>query len=148
MNLNFDQNIQQLKRSILDKIHKFCNKKYNAVYLRSIHYLSPNIISFVFLFFSKTYYKIATAIFYLAFILFFLFDGCILFDFDKEYFDDDVNMCDPFLDFIGVELNDDNRYDINSLTYFFSAIFIIILYVLRFDPKYSVYYPFKSFSPI
>ena len=138
--MHYDEYVFFYKRKLLDYFHFLCSKKYHAIYLRSIHYLSPNIISFVFLFFPKYCFYLATLLYFLAFSLFFIFDGCILFDFDKEYFSEDINMCDPFLDLIGWDITPENRMDVNSLTYFFCCITIIILHDIRFIGNLG--YPF------
>jgi len=92
----------------------------------------PTLCSSVVLFHPKLHVEIVLCFSYIFIIAYFLFEGCILFKFDKYYFNEDVNMSDPLLDLLNLEINEENRFDLNGLLYVLGVISAMSIYIIRF----------------
>jgi hypothetical protein len=105
--------------------------------LRFFHFIIP-VITVILLFVStQKIFMIVVLFNIIVFILFFLFDGCILSRLEHCFTDDSFTVIDPFLMIIGVELTNENRtrYSIYSSLLGFAVTYGI--YQLRFGKSIS-----------
>lgn len=124
--------IIEIETKILNFLKFICSKRYTAIYLQSLHYMLPTLCSSVVLFHPKLHVEIVLFFSYIFIIAFFLFEGCLLFKFDKYYFNEDVNMSDPLLDLLNLEINEENRMDLNGMLYVLGVISAMSIYIIRF----------------
>jgi hypothetical protein len=105
--------------------------------LRILHF-GISIFTGLLLFFgSKTWFLIVIFINIIVFIMFYIFDGCILSKLEHRFTKDEFTVIDPFLMCIGIELTNENRYKYSLLSNIFASIFTFGLYCFRFGcPKW------------
>jgi hypothetical protein len=100
--------------------------------LRIIHFVIPVITIILLIIGTKELFLIIIVFNIIVFILFFLFDGCILSRLEHCFTEDKFTVIDPFLMLCGIELTNKNRttYSIYSSILGFIATYVI--YVVRF----------------
>jgi len=100
--------------------------------LRCIHFVMPVITVIILLLGPKEMF--ITVVFFnvIVFILFFLFDGCILSRIERCFTDDTFTVIDPFLMLINVELTNDNRTIYSIYSSLLGFILTYIIYLSRF----------------
>jgi hypothetical protein len=100
--------------------------------LRFLHF-GISIFTGLLLFFgSQKWFIRVILINIIVFIMFYIFDGCILSKLEHRFTTDEFTVIDPFLMFIGVELTNDNRYKYSLLSNIFACFLTFGLYCFRF----------------
>jgi hypothetical protein len=102
-------------------------------WIRAFHYNSP-IYLFIFMcLLSKNFCKIML-LFYFIFIIFFfiLFKGCWISSLENKLLKDNINICDIFLDFFNIKINNKNRFHFTLLIGFFYTLLLLFIYYIRF----------------
>ncbi len=106
--------------------------KFICMLLRFLHF-GISIFTGLLLFFgSKKWFLFVILINIIVFIMFYIFDGCILSKLEHRFTKDEFTVIDPFLICIGVELTNENRYKYSLLSNIFACIFTFGLYYFRF----------------
>ena len=128
---------REKREKILDLLEKLCetssmSKKTLGQTIRSYHVSCPFIIM-CFLFYSPQWVVTIHAFNLMAvFFIFFLFNGCLLTKLEHRLCGDNYTIADPFIEYLGMELNARNRMIISyfiAISYF---IFFFIVYYYRF----------------
>lgn len=107
-----------------------------CILLRFLHFSISLCTGYLLFFGSKQWFLVVVFINIIVFIMFFLFEGCILSKLEQRFTDDEFTVIDPFLILIGVELTNNNRYTYSLISNIFACIFTFGLYCFRFGvPK-------------
>lgn len=134
MLINLRNNILNFAERIINKTN--LSKKSIGVLLRSFHFAIPIIMTILLIIGSSEIFTIVIIFNIFVFILFFIFDGCILSRLEQKFTDDDFTVIDPFLELINVETTNENRKWYSFYSSICGFIFIFGLYYYRF--YYSV----------
>jgi hypothetical protein len=110
-----------------------------CILLRILHFGISIFTGFLLLFGSKQWFLFVVFINIIVFMIFYIFDGCILSKLEHRFTKDEFTVIDPFLILIGVELTNDNRYRYSLFSNIFASVFMIGLYCIRFGyPKSGI----------
>jgi len=140
--------IKNIEAVIIDFLINICKKhNYVGVLLRSYHvvYGLNTMVYVLYLVFSvmlhpicllpqlgSRMYEFIILNFFAVFFFFFVFEGCTMYKFEKAYFNDNINLLDPLICFLGEEANDVNRLSCNCDVYMFSAWMFLAVYLLKY----------------
>lgn len=140
--------IKNIEAVIIDFLINICKKhNYVGVLLRSYHvvYGLNTMVYVLYLVFSvmlhpicllpqlgSRMYEFIILNFFAVFFFFFVFEGCTMYKFEKAYFNDNINLLDPLICFLGEEANDVNRLSCNCDVYMFSAWIFLAVYLLKY----------------
>ena len=128
---------KESRTKILDFLEKLCetsrmSKKTLGYTMRSYHVSCPFLLM-IFLFYGPQWAVTMHAINLSAvFLLFFVFNGCILTMLEHRLCGDEYTIADPFIEHLGMELNSRNRMIVSyciAVSYF---IFFFLVYYYRF----------------
>ena len=128
---------KESRTKILDFLEKLCetsrmSKKTLGYTMRSYHVSCPFLLM-IFLFYGPQWAVTMHAINLIAvFLLFFVFNGCILTMLEHRLCGDEYTIADPFIEHLGMELNSRNRMIVSyciAVSYF---IFFFLVYYYRF----------------
>ncbi len=131
---------KEQKTKLLDLLEELCetskiSKKTLGLTIRSYHVSCPFIVM-IFLFYGTQLAVTITAInLIIVFILFFMFNGCILTMLEHRLCGDEFTIADPFIEFFDLELNSRNRMFISyciAISYF---MMFFLVYYYRFYRK-------------
>ena len=102
-------------------------------WIRAFHYNSP-IYLFIFICLLSKKLCEFILLFYFIFIIFIfiLFKGCWLSSLENKLLKDNINICDIFLDFLNIDINNKNRYYFTLLIGFYYTLLLLIIYIIRF----------------
>lgn len=133
---------ENLRNIILDKTKNIINKtnlsnKSIGILLRSFHFAISIVVAVLLLIGSNTVFKLAILFNIIVFIMFFVFDGCILSRLENMFTDDDFTVIDPFLELAKIEITNENRKKYSLYSSIFGFIFTFILYYFRFNFNYN-----------
>jgi len=106
--------LNKLRNNMLDFGEHIINKtnlskKSIGVVLRSLHFAIPIIITILFMVGPINVFKFVFIFNIIVFILFFIFDGCILSRLEQKITGEDFTVIDPFLELINVDVTNENR---------------------------------------
>ena len=133
---------ENLRNIILDKTKNIINKtnlsnKSIGILLRSFHFAISIVVAVLLLIGSNTVFKLAILFNIIVFIMFFVFDGCILSRLENMFTDDDFTVIDPFLEIARIEITNENRKKYSLYSSIIGFIFTFILYYFRFNFNYN-----------
>jgi hypothetical protein len=102
-------------------------------WIRAFHYNSP-IYLFIFMCILSKFFCKFMLLFFFIFIIFFfiLFKGCWISSLENKLLKDNINICDIFLDFLNIKINNKNRFHITLLIGFFYTLLLLFVYYIRF----------------
>ena len=81
---------------------------------------------------SSDLFKVVIAFNIFVFILFFIFDGCIISRLEQKFTHDDFTVIDPFLELINIETTNDNRKWYSFYSAIVGFVLTFVLYYYRF----------------
>ena len=128
---------KEQRTKIVDFLEKLCetssmSKKTLGYTMRSYHVSCPFFLM-LFLFYSPQWAVTIHAFNLMAvFVLFFLFNGCLLTMLEHRLCGDEYTIADPFIELFGLELNSKNRM---IISYFIAGsyfVFFFMVYYYRF----------------
>lgn len=108
------------------------SRKSLGIIMRSFHMSTPLFFIVITLLASKKMVWVVLFLLVVIFIMFFVFDGCILSMIENKVCDDDFTIADPFLETLEWEKTSKNRFNVTlmvGLTYY---VVIGIIYYIRF----------------
>ena len=111
-------------------------------HMRAYHIHLPVYTSLVILFASQLYNMILLVMLFMAFISFFIFNGCILTKIENKLDNINNTMMDPFLEIGKYELTTKNRMYVSTIAGSFYLFLACFIYYIRFGTFYlqnSVY---------
>jgi len=106
--------------------------KFICTLLRCLHFGISLLTGLLLFFGSKKWFIFVILINIIVFIMFYIFDGCILSKLEHRFTKDDFTVIDPCLLFFGIELTNNNRYKYSLISNIFACIFTFGLYCFRF----------------
>lgn len=128
---------KNIRNNIVDRLEKYIRKLnlsdtlvYNI--LRGLHFGISIITGLILLFGSKFWFLCILIINIVVFSFFFLFHGCIITKLEQRFTTDDFTVIDPFLNFINVELTNENRYKYSIISNMFTCVITFFIYYIRF----------------
>ena len=135
------ENIKEFKNQLLDWNVALLRKsnmsdKTLGYIIRSIHATLPFITTSVMVFGPQIYALMTIIMLCVAYLLFWLFNGCILHSIEYRLDNIDITLMDPITEILGMELTNGNRLFIAQLVASLYLISIIILYWIRFGSIY------------
>lgn len=110
-----------------------------CILLRTFHYTMPILTGAILVFGSKLWFNIVMLLNVLVFIMFYIFNGCIISKIEHRFTDDGFTIIDPFLEMINVELNNENRTNYSFYSSILGFIIIFGLYCYRFGMPNFMY---------
>jgi len=111
--------------------------KFICILLRFLHFGISIVTGLILFFGSKKWFLFVILINIIVFIMFYIFDGCILSKLEHRFTKDEFTVIDPCLMIIGVELTNENRYKYSLISNIFACVFTFGLYCYRFGcPSY------------
>lgn len=130
---------ENLRNIILDKSEDLINKsnlskKSVGILLRSFHFAISIVVAILLFTGSNTVFKLAILFNIVVFLMFFIFDGCILSRLEMRFADDDFTVIDPFLELARIEVTNENRKKYSLYSSIVGFIFTFALYYYRFAP--------------
>jgi len=136
--------LKNTRDNLVDNVETYIRKsnlsdKSVCVLLRTMHFSVPIVTGSILVFGSDAWFKRMIYFNIFVFLLFFIFDGCILSKLEHRFTDDEFTVIDPFLELIGVELTNQNRTKYSLYSSIMGFIFTFLLYYFRF-----IYSPNKS----
>lgn len=108
------------------------SKKSLGIIMRSFHMSAPIFFILIASFAPKKVVWIVLFLLLIIFLMFFIFDGCILSMIEHKICDDDFTIADPFLELLEWEKNSKNRFNVTLLVGLFYYVIIGIIYSIRF----------------
>jgi hypothetical protein len=128
---------REQKTKIIDGLEKLCetsrvSKKTLGMTLRSYHVSCPFVVIILLFYGSQWCVTIAAMNLFIVFFLFIITNGCILTMLEHRLCGDEFTIADPFIEMMGIELNNQNRVRISygiAIGYF---IFFFLVYYYRF----------------
>ena len=131
---------ENLRNIILDKSEDLINKsnlskKSVGILLRSFHFAISIVVAILLFTGSNTVFKLAILFNIVVFLMFFIFDGCILSRLEMRFVDDDFTVIDPFLELARIEVTNENRKKYSLYSSIVGFIFTFALYYYRFATR-------------
>jgi hypothetical protein len=128
---------KEFKTSILDSLEHWCHNqrvssKSIGIYLRSFHLNAPLYIIIAVVLAPKIIADIAAIEFALAFLFFYLFQGCWLSMLESRLCKDSFTIADPFLELFGYEVNRETRNISTCLIMAYFLVIFVAVYYYRF----------------
>jgi len=128
---------KNLRNIILDQTENIINKtnlskKSVGILLRSFHFAISIVVAILLFIGSNTVFKLAILFNIVVFIMFFIFDGCILSVLENKFTDDDFTVIDPFLEIANIATTNENRKKYSLYSSIVGFIFTFALYYFRF----------------
>ena len=108
------------------------SKKSLGIIMRSFHMSAPIFFILIASLDTKKVVWIVLFLLLIIFLMFFIFDGCILSMIEHKICDDDFTIADPFLELLEWEKNSKNRFNVTLLVGLFYYVIIGIIYSIRF----------------
>jgi hypothetical protein len=108
------------------------SKKSLGIIMRSFHMSAPIFFILIASFAQKKVVWIVIFLLLVIFLMFFIFNGCILSMIENKVCDDDFTVADPFLELLEWEKNSKNRFNVTLLVGVFYYIVVGIIYYIRF----------------
>lgn len=139
------------KTKLIDYLEKYCetfkmSKRTLGYTIRSYHICSPFIL-IIYLLYGPRWIIIVLGIILLsAFILYYLFNGCIITMLENRLCGNEFTVADPFIDYFGLELNNKNRIIVTNYIYYTFILSFLLIYYYRFFKKQSTL-PVPSIVP-
>jgi hypothetical protein len=135
------ENIKEFKSQLLDGIVALLRKskisdKTLGYIIRSVHATLPFLTTSVLIFGPQIYALMTILMLCVAYILFWLFNGCIIHSIEYRLDNIDITLMDPITEILGLELTNGNRLFIAQLIASTYMISVIILYYVRFGSIY------------
>ena len=126
-----------LRNIILEQMENIINKtnlskKSIGILLRSFHFAISIVVAILLFIGSNTVFKLAILFNIVVFIMFFIFDGCILSRLENKFTDDDFTVIDPFLELAHIDVTNNNRKIYSLYSSIVGFIFTFALYYFRF----------------
>jgi hypothetical protein len=128
---------KEIRNKILDSLERLCetsslSKKTLGQTMRSYHVSAPFMV-LMFLFYCPQWIVTIHAFNLMCvFILFFVFNGCLLTMLEHRLCGDNFTISDPFIEYAGLELNSRNRMIVSYFIAIGYFIFFFIVYYYRF----------------
>jgi hypothetical protein len=131
---------KEQKTRILDYLEEWCgtskvSKKTIGYTMRSYHVSCPFIVMMFLFYGSQLAVTIVALNLITVFTCFFMFNGCILTMLEHRLCGDEFTIADPFIEYLGLELDSRNRMLISyciAVSYF---MFFFLVYYYRFYCK-------------
>jgi hypothetical protein len=128
---------REQKTKIIDYLEKLCetssiSKKTLGNTIRSYHVSLPFVIIILLFYASQWCVTIAALSLMGVFILFFITNGCLLTMLEHRLCGDEFTIADPFIESMGMELNNKNRVLISYFIAIGYFIFFFLVYFYRF----------------
>ena len=125
------------RNQLVDKTEQLIRKtglpdKLICTLLRIIHSIFPLFTGFILFFGTKFWFLVVVLINIFVFLLFFIFNGCILSSLEHRFTTDDYTVIDPLLIVLGVDLTKENREKYTLWSNIFTCFFTAALYYVRF----------------
>ena len=125
---------------IMDDFIKIINKtnltdKSAIFILRSLHLLLPIVMVLIMLIGSKTLFLLCFLFNIVVYILFYIFNGCILTILENKFIKEDFTIIDPFLELFNIPTINKNRNNYTRYSQILGLICMIIIYYIRFGSK-------------
>ena len=134
--------LRELRKNLVDFGEKILRKsgladKTICAILRFLH-LGISIFTIGLLLFStRFWFFVVVSLNILIYLLYFVFEGCILSKLEHRFTDDEYTVIDPFLILFKIELTNDNRYKYSFISSVFGAMATVALYYIRFSKSAS-----------
>ena len=130
--------ISKVKRNeIVEKMKTYfqsgkLSDKSLGIMMRTFHISTP--VSYLILSVLAPRYvvNIVAVLLLVIFLMFFVFGGCILSMVENKICNDDFTIADPFLEYLEMEKNSKNRFNISLRIFTIYNIIIGIIYYIRF----------------
>ena len=131
---------KEQKTEFLDYLEELCetskiSKKTLGYTIRSYHVSCPFLVMILLFYGSQLCITIVALNLITVFIMFFMFNGCILTMLEHRLCGDEFTIADPFIEVLDIELNSKNRMFISywiAISYF---IMFFLVYYYRFYYK-------------
>jgi hypothetical protein len=108
------------------------SKKSLGIMMRSFHMSTPVFFILIALLAPKHIVWVVIFLLVVIFLMFFIFDGCILSMIENKVCNDDFTIADPFLEVMEWEKNTKNRFNVTLIVGLSYYIVIGIIYYIRF----------------
>ena len=131
---------RELRKNLVDFGEKVLRKsrladKTICTILRVLHFGISIFTIGILLFGSQYLFFIVIYLNLLIYLLYFIFEGCLLSKLEHRFTNDEYTVIDPFLVFFNIELTNENRYKYSFISSIFGAMATYILYKIRFSPS-------------
>lgn len=131
---------REQKTKIVDYLEKLCetsriSKKTLGNTIRSYHVSLPFVVIILLFYASQWCVTIAGLSLVGVFILFFITNGCLLTMLEHRLCGDEFTIADPFIEYMGMELNSKNQV---KISYFIAIGFFIFFFLVYFYRFYMV----------
>ena len=131
---------REQKTKIVDYLEKLCetsriSKKTLGNTIRSYHVSLPFVVIILLFYASQWCVTIAGLSLVGVFILFFLTNGCLLTMLEHRLCGDEFTIADPFIEYMGMELNSKNQV---KISYFIAIGFFLFFFLVYFYRFYMV----------
>jgi len=128
---------KEKRNEIIEKVKKDCdNCKFSdkslGIMMRSFHTGTPLSFFLILIFAPQYVVNIVVALLVIIFIMYLIFDGCILSMIENKVCNDDFTIADPFLELLEWEKTSKNRYNISCIVGGSYYITFAIIYYIRF----------------
>lgn len=128
---------REQKTKIVDYLEKLCetsciSKKTLGNTIRSYHVSLPFVVIILLFYASQWCVTIAGLSLVGVFILFFITNGCLLTMLEHRLCGDEFTIADPFIEYMGMELNSKNQVKISYFIAIGFFIFFFLVYFYRF----------------
>ena len=133
----FTETRKNIRKNVIDNVEKLirkCGISDNKICsaLRFLHASLPVVAYSTLLFGSKFYFLLMVCFKLFIFVLYIFFHGCILTKIEHCFTENKCSTIDPFLNFINIELTNENRYKYALITNIALFFVVFLLYYIRF----------------
>ena len=128
---------REKRKEVVDVAEKLLRKtgltdKTICTILRTLHFGITLITVSILLFGSKRWVLIVLFFNILVYILFYLYEGCILSSLEHRFTKEEFTVIDPFITFFNAELTHENRYTYSIYSSMLGFSLTIVIYYMRF----------------
>jgi hypothetical protein len=127
-------NIQNKLLDFSEKLLRKSNLSDNIIcnILRFFHTIFPLAVAYIILFGSKKMFFFIMVGNIIIYVLFFIFNGCILTRLEKRFCDTDFIVIDPVLEYLDIPINHDTRFKYTVYWFIFNFTLALGIYYYRF----------------
>jgi len=127
-------NIQNKILDFFEKLLRKSNLSDNTIcnILRFLHTVVPILVAYTMLVCSKDFFHLLLLAIIIIYVLFFVFNGCILTRLERRFCDNDFIVIDPVLKYFNIPINHKTRFKYTVYWFAFNFSLALALYYYRF----------------